>query len=244
MRRHVIFLTLLIGVISALSVTLFLKVRLVPLPASEQGQSIDNDLRLLFALGSIVFIIVLVFVTYSAAVFRRRPGDTSEGAPIVSNRALEVSFILIPLAIVMATASYSSIVLTHVTGASSHQQELQVKVTAFQWGWRFEYPELGIASTQLGLPVGRPVLLRLTSQDVIHSFYVPEFLLKQDAVPGMETQLRFTPRKVGEYTTRQARYRVICAELCGLGHSYMIAPVTVMEEGAFEKWVEEQRRAR
>lgn len=99
-----------------------------------------------------------------------------------------------------------------------------------QYGWLFESPEQGIRSPELRLPVGRRARLRLRSPDVIHSFWVPEFRVKQDAVPGLETTLRITPSKTGEY-------RALCAEVCGVGHAFMTAKVVVQEPEAFEAWV-------
>jgi cytochrome c oxidase subunit 2 len=108
--------------------------------------------------------------------------------------------------------------------------EMVVEVTAAQWSWRFDYPEFGISSSELNLPIGRQVLFRFKSIDVIHSFWVPEFRLKQDVVPGITTSLRLKPTLPGQYTLR-------CAELCGLNHAYMLAPVTVMEPAEFDAWV-------
>ncbi len=112
---------------------------------------------------------------------------------------------------------------------------LEVNVIASQWNWRFEYPEFEIISSELALPVNRQVEFSLSSQDVIHSFYVPEFRLKQDALPGgeeMVRQLRVTPSMVGNFKIR-------CAELCGLQHTEMLADVLVMPESDFNAWVDE-----
>jgi cytochrome c oxidase subunit 2 len=107
-----------------------------------------------------------------------------------------------------------------------------VNVIGSQWSWRFEYPELGIQTNELRLPVNRQALLRLSSMDVIHSFWVPEFRVKQDALPGGKEfirELRVTPSQVGNYTLR-------CAELCGLNHTTMESPVIVMAAADFDAW--------
>ncbi|MCP5096852.1 MAG: c-type cytochrome, partial [Chloroflexi bacterium] len=111
--------------------------------------------------------------------------------------------------------------------------ELVVEVTGSQWNWRFDYPEYGIISGDLYLPSDRQVVLELTSIDVIHSFWVPEFRVKQDAVPGMVHPLRITPTETGDYVIR-------CAEICGKDHTYMLADVHVLESAKFIDWVEEQ----
>jgi cytochrome c oxidase subunit 2 len=110
---------------------------------------------------------------------------------------------------------------------------LVVRVNGFQWAWSFEYPTFGVTSTELHLPVGRQVLLQMTSNDVIHSFWVPEFRVKQDLVPGRITELRITPTVIGNYMVR-------CAELCGTVHAYMENPVIVSSQEDFDVWVEEQ----
>ena len=112
---------------------------------------------------------------------------------------------------------------------------MEVKVIGSQWSWRFEYPQYGITSAELRVPVDKQVLLKLTSTDVIHSFWVPEFRVKQDAVPGdnMIKDLRITPTLIGDYKVR-------CAELCGRQHAYMESPVIVKSEADFQAWVTEQ----
>jgi cytochrome c oxidase subunit 2 len=107
---------------------------------------------------------------------------------------------------------------------------LEVKVIGQQWSWRFEYPEQEITTTELVLPVDKQVLLRLTSEDVIHSFWVPEFRVKQDAIPGSYRELRVTPNEIGEF-------QMVCSEMCGQQHAYMTAPVRVMGQEDFDAWV-------
>jgi cytochrome c oxidase subunit 2 len=113
---------------------------------------------------------------------------------------------------------------------------LQVDVIGSQWSWRFEYPEYDIISTDLMLPVNKQALLRLSSTDVIHSFWIPEFRVKQDVLPSGEEfvrELRITPTELGTYKVR-------CAELCGSLHYDMRSPVVVMTQADFDSWIEEQ----
>jgi len=112
---------------------------------------------------------------------------------------------------------------------------LVVNVTGIQWAWIFEYPKYGVTSGELDLPVNRPVLFKLESKDVIHSFYVPEFRIKEDVVPGLNNELRITPTRIGDYTAT-------CAEICGLGHSVMHAPVKVLSQADFDSWVAQQKK--
>jgi cytochrome c oxidase subunit 2 len=108
-----------------------------------------------------------------------------------------------------------------------------VEVTAIQWSWNFKYPAYGVSSDELHLPVGKQVLLQMTSLDVIHSFWVPEFRVKEDVVPGRITELRITP-------TLEGGYKVRCAELCGTSHAYMEKPVVISSQADFDAWMAEQ----
>jgi cytochrome c oxidase subunit 2 len=170
----------------------------------------------------------MVFILYSAVAFRRRPGEEGEGRYIKGNTPLEIAWTVIPLVVVMGFGVVSARHLGEMT--ASDPDELVVEVTGFQFGWRFDYPESGVTSTDLVLPLDRKALLRLTSTDVIHSFWVPEFRVKQDAVPGRWTTLRVTPNELGDY-------RVRCAEMCGYAHSAMYAPVMVVEQDQFGDWL-------
>jgi cytochrome c oxidase subunit 2 len=124
-----------------------------------------------------------------------------------------------------------------VQNENTPKDHLNVNVTARQFAWTFSYPDQGdLTSAQLRLPLDRTVKLHLRALDVIHSFWVPEFGQKQDAVPGQDTTLVITPSKVGTYP-------VICTELCGLGHALMRTSAIVMQPAAFQKWVRDQKNA-
>ncbi len=110
---------------------------------------------------------------------------------------------------------------------------MMVNVTGLQYAWIFTYPETGVTSGELHVPVGREVEMNMTANDVIHAFWVPEFRLKQDVIPGRQTEVRFTPSKIGEYT-------LICAELCGPYHGAMRTQVVIETQESFDKWIAEQ----
>lgn len=116
------------------------------------------------------------------------------------------------------------------------EPDLVVKVTGLQYAFLFNYPESGVFSGELHLPIGQEVLLDMAANDVIHAFWVPEFRLKQDIIPGRQTQLRFTPRKEGDY-------KLICAELCGPYHGAMNTTVVVQTPQEFDNWIKEQQVA-
>jgi heme/copper-type cytochrome/quinol oxidase subunit 2 len=159
----------------------------------------------------------------------------ADGPPQRGYAPLELIWTLIPLAIVVALGAYGGIVLNNMTKLPPPQTELEVDVLAFRFGWQFTYPQYGgIQSFDLELQVNRPVLFKIQSKDVVHSFWVQQLGPKQDAVPGLTTELRLTPTQVGQY-------QVQCSQLCGYGHTYMTAPVQVASAGDFQKWVQQQK---
>nr|WP_199322019.1 cytochrome c oxidase subunit II [Leptolyngbya sp. FACHB-321] len=111
-----------------------------------------------------------------------------------------------------------------------------IQANGLQYAWIFTYPNSGVVAGELHVPVGREVLLEISASDVLHAFWVPEFRLKQDAVPGQPTELRFTPNRIGEYP-------VICAELCGPYHGAMRTKVVAESPADFATWVDEQKVA-
>lgn len=113
---------------------------------------------------------------------------------------------------------------------------LAINVTGLQYAWIFTYPETGITTGEMHVPIGREVQINMTANDVIHAFWVPEFRLKQDAIPGRQSEIRFTPNKEGDYA-------LICAELCGPYHGAMRAPIVVEKQETFDKWLQEQQVA-
>jgi cytochrome c oxidase subunit 2 len=168
--------------------------------------------------------------------FRRRPGDLADAKPIHGNTPLELAWTGVPLILVLVLGGIGTKAVLDIN-RPAQAQELQVEVTGFQWAWTFGYPQYeNILSDELVLPVNRPVLFALQSRDVIHSFFVPEFRIKMDAIPGETNELRLTPTQIGEY-------RTYCAELCGTSHSYMIARVRVVDDPVFDEWVQSKQAA-
>lgn len=169
---------------------------------------------------------------YLSSLFRtRREGDTADAVHIEGNTNLEIVWTIIPLFLVMAFAYLGAGNLAEIQRADPNA--MVVNVTGQQWSWSFEYPEYGVTTTELHLPVGKQVYLQMTARDVIHSFWVPEFRPKQDLVPGRITTLRITPTVIGNYKVR-------CAEMCGTSHAYMEQPVIVSSQADFDSWMAEE----
>jgi cytochrome c oxidase subunit 2 len=228
--------TLLRLIAAMLALTAIQSLILVPIDwngdaAAEEASSIDTLLDVMIVLSAFVFSIVMVMLGYSVWRYRAKPGDEGDGEPIHGNTKLEVTWTLIPTVIVLFGAVYSWVILDDIEARADDR--LQVDVTAQQFKWTFEYPEEGVSSNELHVPVDRQVEVHLNALDVIHSFWVPEWRIKKDAVPGEPTSVVATPNEEGTYS-------LICTELCGLGHATMRAFVVVESEQEFQQWVSEQ----
>jgi cytochrome c oxidase subunit II len=226
---------IVIGVLaSVVGTAIVLLMDWFPEDASTASDDIDTlyDVLLIFSVP--IFVLVMTIAIYSVIKFRARPGVTGDGAPIHGNTRLEVFWVTIPFLIVSGLAVWGWIVLDDIE--AKQPNEMVVNVTGQQFTWTFDYPAEKVSSEDLLLPKDRPVEFRIRAKDVIHSFWVPEFRLKSDAVPGLTTTIRVTPNKVGQW-------QVVCAELCGLGHATMRQQVRVLEEGEFDSWVQRRRQA-
>lgn len=229
--RQIIIVAVLVLITTVLVYFGLDALQLMPISASAQAITIDWLFNLEIIAISFLFSLIVVPLFYSLVVFRRKPGEEGEGEHMEGNTRLEIAWTVIPLLIVLALAYLGAWSLGDALRVDP--EAMKVQVTAFQWGWKFTYPDYGISTNELYLPVDKQVHLEMKSQDVIHSFWVPEFRLKQDIVPGQTTDLRVTPNEIGDYMVR-------CAELCGTSHAYMVSPVVVVTETDFDTWVEEQ----
>jgi cytochrome c oxidase subunit 2 len=207
-----------------------------PAQAATSAKKIDTLYDWLLVASVPMFVLVMSVAIYSVVRFRVRPGGpTGDGAPIHGNTRLEIVWVTIPFLIVTALAVYAAVVLAQIE--KKHPNELQVRAIGQQFTWHFEYTQPGgkkFTSNVLYLPNNRPVYMKINSRDVLHSFWVPEFRLKMDAVPGQTDYVRFTPNRIGHY-------EVVCAELCGLGHATMRQFAHVVPQGVFDAWLAKQR---
>jgi cytochrome c oxidase subunit 2 len=235
--KHFAIVAVLVIVITALLIVGLNYAHLLPAQASAQAVPIDSLFNLEFKVIAFLFALIVVFLVYSIVVFRRKSGDLKDAAHIQGNTKLEVAWTVAPLITVVFFAYLGGQSLAATLRADPNP--LRVKVIGQQWSWRFEYPDLGIVSDTLRVPVNKQSLLLLSSVDVIHSFWVPQFRVKQDALPGGDAfvkQLRVTPTELGQY-------QLLCAELCGERHTYMTAPVIVSSQADFDAWVASETTA-
>jgi len=281
-------ITLLLGMALVLAgLWVGYNVSLLPLDASSNAPVYDDLFRVLFSIGTILFVGIVALLLFSLVRFRRRQGDSADGAPIEGNLPLEIVWTAIPAVVVLFVGIYSYDIYERMGGMTplndhgamhgSHQaahqgkhlddqgstqavlaasttstdpdptknnsrvwggisvatpeaEALVVDVTAMQFAFIFHYPEGNIITGELHIPADRPVSLHMEAKDVIHAFWVPQFRLKQDVIPGQPTLLSFT-------ATRPGTYPIVCAELCGPYHGGMRSSVVVHEAADFDSWL-------
>ncbi|MCC6223828.1 MAG: cytochrome c oxidase subunit II [Thermoleophilia bacterium] len=206
----------------------------LPESGSREGGRIDDLYWLASIISLAIFVIVAAALVYAVVRFRARPGDDEDGQPIHGHTKLELVWTAIPAGLVTAIAVFSAVVLVKNEDARAGHGVIEVR--AAQFAWSFTYPELGVTTGELRVRLGEQVELKLEADDVIHSFWVPEWRVKQDLVPGTTQRLLVTP-------TRTGTFALICTELCGLGHAVMRAHAIVLEPAEFDAWAAEQRAA-
>jgi cytochrome c oxidase subunit 2 len=227
---------LAIGAIAAvLGVALGLLIDWFPPQGSEQAETVDTVWDVLIIASVPVFVMVMTVVLYCVWRYRMKPGEElKDGPPIHGNTKLEIVWTAIPAILLVGLCSYSYVALTDIEEAKADSLEVRVVGEQFTWTFHYKGPSgKDVSSAQLYVPRGRPVRFTVQSRDVIHDFWVPAFRMKIDAVPGIDTHLRITPKRNGEYP-------VICAELCGLGHAVMRQTAHVVDQSEFDKWLQER----
>jgi cytochrome c oxidase subunit 2 len=219
----------------ALAVALFIP--WLPTPASREADRIDFVFWFVTGISIAIFGLVAAVILIAVVKFRARPDDDSDGPPIHGHTGLEIVWTAVPAVLVTAVAVVSAVALAQ--NDNLPRRHVTVDVLAQQFVWSFSYPKYNnLTSAVLRLPAKEAAELRITSRknDVIHSFWVPEFGQKQDAVPGIVRTLVITPKRTGTWS-------VVCTELCGLGHAVMRAKVVVMKPNQFAAWASGRQKA-
>ncbi len=214
----------------------------LPENVSTYGQDIDWLFGLIYAITGVTFILVTVAFLAFIIVYRDRPGRRARYTH--GNTALEIVWTVVP-ALILVILTFLSVPAWSRIKMTMPQTDFVVRVTAKQFNFQVTYPgpdgQFGTADDktfldEMHVPVNRPIRVNLLSEDVIHSFFVPQFRLKQDAVPGREIAAWFEATKPGQY-------ELPCAELCGFGHSGMRGWVYVHTAEEYERWAAENLRA-
>jgi cytochrome c oxidase subunit 2 len=212
-------------------------------PVTESGVATDNLYNITFVIAFIVFVIVEGLLIWITIRYRRRPTDTELPKQTHGSNPLEILWTIVPAVTVTALFIAALITLNDQFDTTADSPQVTIDVTGFQWQWTFDYEELGLSFTGQGIngpvmamPVNQTVRIRLHATDVIHSFYVPQFLYKKDVVPGRTNEFDVVVTKEGLYGGQ-------CAEFCGIGHADMQFTVQAMSAAAFDAWVAEQQAA-
>ncbi|MDR7433548.1 MAG: cytochrome c oxidase subunit II [Armatimonadota bacterium] len=235
MGRHYLKAAILWILLTAIGEFLALRIPLFPTAAAEEARIIDSSFILLMILGIPVFTFVLAVLIYTLSTFRSREEAPEDGPPVHGRPAVALLWITITAGLAIYVIFNPG--LKGLAELRANQRaDLMVRVEGSRWFWKVTYPEYGITAREIVLPVHRRVRFEVTSVDVVHSFWVPAFRVKIDAVPGIVTRVFVTPTQTGTFQ-EDYHFRLQCAELCGLGHSMMTAPVTVLEQGEFDAWV-------
>ena len=261
-------LTLVLGMLLVLGgLWIGQNINLLPVDASANAPIYDELFRVLFSIGTILFVGIVGLIVFSLVRFRRRPGQLGDGLALEGNLPLEVFWTAVPAIVVLFVGLYSydiyermggmvplghgdhgseTMVDQRIWGGIGSTQDSQtattvgiaplpIEVTAMQFAFLFHYPDGDIISGEMHVPVDRPVSLKMEAKDVIHAFWIPEFRLKQDVIPGQPTVLDFTPTRTGNYS-------IVCAELCGPYHGGMRSSVVVDSADDFDSWLQSNRK--
>jgi cytochrome c oxidase subunit 2 len=214
--------------------------------ASEQGLFIDDAFVLLVALAIPVFTLVVTVIGYSVVVFRAGNGELEDSAPVRTHRKWVGSWLVWTTLLTIAVIIYPGYIgILELRATASDEPDLTVNVTGFRWQWAYEYEGLGVKllgkDEMLVLPNDSLIRFYVTAedQDVVHSFWVPAFRMKIDAVPGLTTHVDVTTNQLGHFND-DPNFRVQCAELCGLDHSLMFTRIEVVEPTEFDRWIAEK----
>ncbi|MEW4528464.1 cytochrome c oxidase subunit II [Maioricimonas sp. JC845] len=198
-----------------------------PAQGSTVAPSVDTLFYVITGISTFFFLLIISVMIYFIIRYRRRPGHEVQPSPS-HNTALEITWSVIPSLLLIYIFGHGF--LTYLDMREAPEGAYEIQVVGRKWSWAFQYPN-GVVQNELHLPVDRPVRMVMSSEDVIHSLYIPAFRIKQDLVPGRYTKTWF-------HATRPGNYRLYCAEYCGQQHSTMVADVVVHEAGEFEPWLQ------
>jgi cytochrome c oxidase subunit 2 len=231
--KHIAPLLVLTVIVTVATFATILFIDWMPEARSEQADRVNALLWFLVISSGLIMVLVTVVLLYAAYAFRAKPGDESDGPPNHGNTRLEIAWTVFPVILLAIMGVWAFIVLDQ--NEELDPDPVEIEVQAAQFAWTFRYPDAGIQTGDLRVPDGRQIILRMRAEDVIHSFYVPEWQVKQDVVPGITTRVIVDTKGIGTYP-------VICAELCGVGHGTMRARAVVMPQAEYDAWLADASR--
>jgi cytochrome c oxidase subunit II len=237
-RNRTITVAAIAAVIAvAIGIAISFAIHWFPVQASTQAKNTDRLYYVLVIASIPIFVLVVAVILYSVWQFRMKPGEElKDGPPIHGNTRLEVFWTAIPTVLLLGMVGYSFVILHD--NEKKPAREIQIAVTGQQFAWSYRYPSsvtggAPLDSNQLYVPEGESVMFSMKSKDVIHAFWIPAFRIQEDVVPGIATNWRATPDRLGSYP-------VVCNLLCGLGHSLMRSTIHVVTQERFHAWIKSQ----
>ena len=216
-------------------------VEILPRQYAEEARIIDDAFNLLTILGIPVFSFVVAMLIYAALRFRSGGDASRDGPPIKTSTPVVVTWLVVTTALAVFILINPGLVGLAELRANP-DADLVIEVEGQRWQWVATYPNGAEVRDELVLPVDTRIKFEVTSVDILHSFWVPGFRTKIDAVPGLTTSVYATPTELGSFAEDSA-LRLQCAELCGIGHARMVMPVRVVEKAEFQAWMADQLTA-
>lgn len=193
--------------------------------ATDYARNVDNVMLYIIGIAVVLLLIITFAMIYFVIRYNRKRNPVAQ--QIEGNKTIEIIWILVPVALVLSMFFYSYDVFKQARAVPA--DALNIKVEAKMWAWKFHYPN-GKTTDTLFVPAGKSIKFTITSVDVNHSFYIPAFRIKEDAVPGRENYMVVQPKEIGSFD-------IACAEYCGLNHSLMYSKVYVVPEKEFSQWL-------
>lgn len=193
--------------------------------ASDYAKNVDNVMLYIIGISVLLLFIITFAMIYFVIRYNRKRNPVA--SQIEGNKTIEIIWIIVPVALVLTMFFYSYDVFKQARAVPPNA--LNINVEAKMWAWKFTYPNGKVTDT-LFIPVGKPIKFNITSIDVNHSFYIPAFRIKEDAVPGRQNYMVVEPKEIGSFD-------IACAEYCGLNHSLMYTKVYVVPQQEFSQWM-------
>ncbi len=237
MRRDWLIVVVIWAALTAIMEYVIFTWSMLPEGYAREAEIVNEAYVLLLAMGAPVFGFMLAMLGYSAVRFRGTGDPTEDGPPMAGSRRVIGAWLAITSALTLAVLINPGFVgLADIRGTSS--ADMVVEMEGQRWTWKATYENGAVSNDELVLPVHSRIRFDVTSTDVLHSFWIPGFAMKIDAVPGRTTEMFVTTERLGDYAD-DFNVRVQCAELCGLSHGDMAMPVRVVEQAEFDAWLAE-----
>jgi len=242
--KDIVFVFFIWAIFTAIGYAVILLFTPFPVAAAEEAHLIDEAFTVLTLFAVPVFTFVIVILVYGAIKFRRKGEPTEDGPPERGQKPLILTWFAASTVLTAVLIIFPGVTgILELRHLDRQPADVVVQVQGQQFAWTMIYPQYGVSSREIVLPIDEHVRFEITSKDVLHSFWIPAFRIKIDAVPGMVTTTAATPDLLGDFDS-DVNFRLQCAEMCGIGHNGMRRPVRIVERSEFDAWIAEQNPIR